>query len=88
MIHNLQSRRVASRRLDACNAKISNALERMAAGAALRVQFTRFGPVWTVDGGLVLDDATARSVIKHPAVIDCGDALLAGVASQTYRFVH
>src|SRR5262245_35602067 len=61
-------------------------LELMRAGAALHLQFTRSGPIWTLTTGQRVADDVAKLVISSSSVVDCGDALFRGTAAQTFQW--
>jgi hypothetical protein len=61
-------------------------LAEMRDGCALHLQHTPAGPSWVLSNGHRISDIVARLVITSSSVIDCGDALFAGVPSQTFRW--
>jgi hypothetical protein len=82
IIHTLASRRRIARRLDRLNARTVDILEAMKDGAALHYEAAR----WWLSNGRPVDPAVARAVIRNASVVDVGDALFGGAASQTYRY--
>jgi hypothetical protein len=44
------------------------------------------GPHWSLSNGREVADAAAKLVVASGSIIDCGDALFADVAAQTFRW--
>jgi hypothetical protein len=81
--------RKQARRLDRRIKSTETVLNAMRRGSALHLQYVFSGPVWMLTDGRRVHTATAETAIKHPKIVDVGDALqLSGARSQTYRFVE
>ena len=61
-------------------------LNEMRAGAALHMQHTKQGPVWTLSNGRPVPDSIAKLVVTSASVVGVGDSLFEDVASQTWRW--
>jgi hypothetical protein len=76
-----RNRRRADRKLAAA----ALVLDAMRGGAALHLEYTP-PPRWTLSNGHEVPDEIARLVVASASVVGVGDALFAGVASQTFRW--
>jgi hypothetical protein len=61
-------------------------LAKLESGAVLYSGRLRDGRWWMLSDGTTLTGNTAKAVLSNPRVVDCGDALFAGVRGQTFRF--
>jgi hypothetical protein len=79
-----------ARRLDRQTRSAQTALNAMRNGSALNLYFVLGTPTWTLADGRRVHAVTAKVVIRHPRVIDVGDALplSCSVQSQTYHYVE
>jgi len=84
--HAIAMLRRQRRRFEARLKKADAVLDAMQRGAALHLQRTQAGPVWTLTTGERVDDDAARLVIQS-ASIHCTDpGLFDGIPGQTWRW--
>jgi hypothetical protein len=86
MIPTVASLRSQRRRVETRLERAELVLTEMKAGCALHLQHTPAGFAWVLSNGRQVSDATARLVVASASVVDCGDALFAGTAAQTWRW--
>jgi hypothetical protein len=85
-IHTSSSLRARHRRLGTRVEKSQLVLDEMQRGCALHLMHTPTGPHWALSNGRQVSDNVAKLIIASSSVIDCGDALFAGAAAQTFRW--
>jgi hypothetical protein len=85
-IHTLRNLARRHRHLGERIARAEIVLEAMRRGAALHLQHTRGGPVWTLSTGQQIGDSVARLVTQSASVVGVGDCLFENGPSQTWRW--
>jgi hypothetical protein len=62
-------------------------LAAMRKGESLLLEHRWYGRCWVLSGGLRIDDALAKTVVKNRHVKGVGDSLFVGTPSQTWRWI-
>jgi hypothetical protein len=86
IIHTVSSLRTTGRRLASRLERAELVLNQMERGAALHLQHSSSGPIWTLTNGEHVTNSVARLVVASSSIIAVGDALFRDVRSQTYRW--
>ena len=82
--------RKQARRLDRQIRGAEAVVNRMRGGNALHKFYVIGTPTWTLTNGHRVDSAVAEILIRHPRIVDVGDALplSGGAKSQTFRYAE
>jgi hypothetical protein len=79
-----------ARRLDRRIRSAETVVNRMRGGNALHLFYVFGTPTWTLTDGRRVEPAVAEVVIRHPQIVEVGDALPlgGGAKSQTFRYAE
>jgi hypothetical protein len=86
MIPTINSLHRNHRRVDRKLARAELVLAAMKNGAALHLQLTQGGPVWTLTTGQQVTDSVARLAITSASVVGIDTGLFQGCLGQSWRW--
>jgi len=85
-IHSIETLRAQRRRLETRLKKADAVLVAMQCGAALHLNLTQTGPIWSLTTGVRVDDVVARLVVQSSSVVCVDHGLFDGAIGQTWRW--
>lgn len=89
MIRTAEKLDAQGRRLGRINSRTARILELMQRrGVTLHLDQSGTRPVWWLSTGERVDEQVAALLVGRPSIVGVGDALIAGVPSQTYRYAE